>query len=92
MFKDQFTFLSCLILFILSNQTLSAQSSADLSWKTQRKPLNSFIENQGQFVSRNTTFGNSEIMYGYDGSNQDFYFTNQFLKSDLRLKSTDQQF
>ena len=96
MFKNQFTFLSCLIIFFLSSQTLFAQPSSDKSWISQRKPLNSFIENQGQFVSRNTTFGNSEILYGYDGSNQDFYFTKEGVIIELtqqqkRVKSAEEK-
>lgn len=77
-----------IFLFLLSAITSFAQTSDNTpsSWTIERAPLNSFIENKGQFNARNPSNTSSEIKYGYDGKSEDFYFTNNGVIIELTLQ------
>ena len=82
-------FNSCkLSLFILLFYSgLFAQSNKNESWAVERKPIQSFIENKGQYSLRDKNFNISKVEYAYDGSNQDYFFT----KEGVIIELTDQQ-
>jgi gliding motility-associated-like protein len=76
-----------IVFFLLFYSGLQAQSIKDESWIVERKPVQSFIENKGQFSLRDKTLKLSKVEYAYDGSNQDYFFT----KEGVVIELTDQQ-
>lgn len=85
-----------ILFFLLFCSGLQAQSIKDESWIVERKPIQSFIENKGQFSLRDKTLKLSKVEYAYDGSNQDYFFTKEGVVIELshqqkRIKSEEER-
>jgi gliding motility-associated-like protein len=79
--------IAALLLSIPGLQIFAQSNTGSNSWQVQRKALQSIIENQGQFQPRNTSLNISPVLYGFDGAQEDVFFT----KTGIIIELTHQE-
>ena len=89
-----YNLLPSILLVVIFSSYCNAQSSD--SWKVDRTPLSAIIENKGQFINRNPQLSEKDILFGYDGPQEDYFFTSdgviiELTHQEKRKKSDDEK-